>query len=258
MTDLEVVLRETDGPIATISLNRPKVFNAIDSAMRGSLRETIDAVNGDPEIRIVILKGEGRGFCGGADLGEGLGGSVTDELENEYKPLLMGIADSPKIWIASVHGSAAGIGGALAMNCDLMVMAENANIYLAFAAIGLIPDGGSTWLLLRAMGYHRALETIVEGRKISSAECLAMGLANRIAPPETVHEASRYWADQLARGAPLAQSTAKRVMRQLDRLDFSQAISLEAVEQQPLTESEDCRNAIAAFLAKRKPEFRGK
>jgi 2-(1,2-epoxy-1,2-dihydrophenyl)acetyl-CoA isomerase len=144
------------------------------------------------------------------------------------------------------------------MACDLAVMDEGANIYLAFAAIGLIPDGGATWHLLRAMGYKRALQTIIEGRKIQAQECEALGLVNKLAPAGAAHEIALQWAQQLAKGAPLAQSAAKRVLRHGGRMRLQDAITLEAKVQQPLVESQDFKEGVAAFFGKRKPEFKGR
>lgn len=249
----------SQGSIATITLNRPELFNAINEEMRRELLEVIERSERDKNIRIVIIKGNGPGFCAGADLGEGLGKrSVEEQLEDEYKPFLMAIDRGENLYIAQVHKSAAGIGGALAMTCDFCVMADDANIYLAFAAIGLVPDGGKTWHLLNGMGYSRALETIITGQKISAKECLTLGLVNKIVPENVLEETTMDWALQLAKGAPLAQRAAKRILKRIGNVTFGEAITLEAAEQGPLTRSEDCRNAVDAFLNKREPKFEGK
>jgi 2-(1,2-epoxy-1,2-dihydrophenyl)acetyl-CoA isomerase len=248
---------EMTGAVATVTLNRPQVYNAIDANMRAALAQAIQTTDDDPAVRIIVLRGEGPGFCAGADLGEDVSETAAEQLISEYKPLLLAIAASPKIWIAAVHGSAAGIGAAFALNCDLLVMAEDANIYMAFAAIGLIPDGGANWLLLRAMGYSRALEAVIEGRRIPAEECLATGLANRLAPPGRVYEKAFEWAETLASGAPLAQAAAKRILRSVGGVDYGTAISMEADEQNLLSDSEDFRTGVAAFFAKTKPQFRG-
>ncbi|MCB1465338.1 MAG: enoyl-CoA hydratase/isomerase family protein [Nitratireductor sp.] len=258
MAQDDVVTVERTGAVANVTLNRPKVRNAFNFELRSRLTEAVKAVSEDEEIRVVVLAGNGEGFCAGADLGEGISQSVTVQIENEYKPFLMAIAESPKIWIAAVNGAAAGIGGALAMTCDLMVMEDDASIYLAFAAIGLIPDGGTTWHLLHAMGYARAFRTIVEGRRIPASECLELGIANTVVAKGRALEEAGEWAERLALGAPLAQATAKRVLRHVGRMRLQDAITLEAKAQQPLTESEDFANAVAAFLAKQKPVFKGK
>ncbi|MCG6857187.1 MAG: enoyl-CoA hydratase/isomerase family protein, partial [Salaquimonas sp.] len=237
---------------------RPKVRNAFNGQLRAALLQAVQSVNEDEAIRVVVLTGAGEGFCAGADLSDGMPPSITEQIESEYKPFLMGIADSSKIWMAAVNGVAAGIGGALAMTCDLVVMDEDASVYLAFAAIGLIPDGGTTWHLLHAMGYQRAFETIVEGKRIPASECLGLGIANRVVARNAAVGEAAAWAEKLATGAPLAQTAAKKVLRHVGRMRLQDAITLEARAQQPLTESEDFRNAVAAFLAKQKPVFTGK
>jgi len=251
------VIVERDGAIALVTLNRPATRNAFSSGMRAGMRAAVASINADPSIRFAVLKGAGAGFCAGADLTEQFEGSITDQIEDEYKPFLTGIAEGDAIWIAAVHGAAAGIGGALAMACDLNVMAEDSSIYLAFAAIGLIPDGGATWQLLNAMGYRRAFETVIEGKRIPAADCLAYGLANRVVPTARVHDEALAWARTLSEGAPLAQASAKRVLRHIGRMRLQDAITLEAKKQQPLIESQDFREAVADFFAKRKPRFRG-
>jgi 2-(1,2-epoxy-1,2-dihydrophenyl)acetyl-CoA isomerase len=137
-------------------------------------------------------------------------------------------------------------------------MDAKSNIYLAFAAIGLIPDGGATWHLVRAMGRKRAIETIVEGKRISADECLLHGLANRIAPEGEALAVARQWARELAGGAPLAQAAAKKAINAAIGLSLEQTISLEAQLQYGLTQSKDFKDGVAAFFAKRKPVFSGR
>lgn len=251
------ILFEKDGAIARVTLNRPEAFNAINAAMRAGFREALSTIDTDPEIRVVILSGAGRGFCAGTDLTERHSGSSAQFLDREYRPILNGISTSPKIWIAQVHGSAAGIGAALALNCDLLTLADDASIYMAFAAIGLVPDGGSTWLLHRAMGSKRALQAILEGRKIPATEALGYGLANAIHPATALLDETLALSQRLSSSAPLAAAAAKRLMRAMDTLSYEGAISAEAQEQSALTVSADAKEGIAAFLEKRKPKFRG-
>jgi 2-(1,2-epoxy-1,2-dihydrophenyl)acetyl-CoA isomerase len=258
MAEQGVLIVEKEGPVSIVTLNRPEVFNAFNGELRTKLREAIEETNADAQTRVAVIRGSGPGFCAGADLKEGLDGSVTEQIEREYKPFLMAIAESPKLWIASIHGSAAGIGGALAMACDLAVMDAKSNIYLAFAAIGLIPDGGATWHLVRAMGRKRAIETIVEGGKISAEECLRHGLANRIAAEGQAFPVALQWAQELSAGAPLAQAAAKKAINAAIGLSLAETISLEAQLQYGLTQSKDFRDGVAAFFEKRKPVFSGR
>ena len=181
----DVLLIEKNGPIATVTLNRPEQRNAFDESLKAAMRTEVGRLNDDDDLRVVILRGAGKGFCAGADLG---GGSLADpisfHLDIDYKPFLTGIEKSDKIWIAQVHGAAAGVGAAVMMNCDLVVMAEDAYLYMAFAAIGLVPDGGAHWHLVRALGYKRAYAAIVGAEKLPAADCAAAAPIP-VAPPTT-------------------------------------------------------------------------
>lgn len=258
MTDTMPLTITRDGAIATVTMDRPEAFNALDTALRAALRRAVRDLEMDAAIRVVILRGAGRGFCAGADLTEGPNPPVHQQIETEYRPILTGIAASSKIWIAQVHGSAAGIGAALAMNCDLVSMAEDANLYMAFAAIGLIPDGGNVWLLERAMGPRRALQAILEGRKIPAGEALELGLVNELHPADSLDAATCAMADRIAAGAPLAAAAAKRLMRRIDGLSYGDAISAEAAEQTALSHSADFVEGVTAFREKRRPVFKGR
>lgn len=248
---------ETDGAIARITLNRPEAFNAMNTAMRDAFKQAIMQIHKSPEVRVVIVAGAGRGFCAGTDLAERVRSPVTLLLEQEYRPILASISTSPRIWIAQVHGSAAGIGAALAMNCDLMTMADDATIYMAFAAIGLIPDGGNTWLLHRGLGYKRAMQAILEGRKIPAEEAVTLGLANAAHAPDDLAAETEALATRIASGAPLAMAAAKRLLRSMDGMSYEGSITAEAQEQTALVESADSQEAVTAFFEKRKPVFKG-
>lgn len=253
-----ILLKQTDGSVAILTLNRPKQFNALNAELRAALRDAVEEIENDPSIRVAILKGEGRGFCAGADLSAGLEKPVNEHIDREYKPALEGIAQGNTIWMAQVHGTAAGIGAAFAMNCDLVTMADDATVYMAFAAIALIPDGGNTQLLLNHMGYHRALQAILEGRKVPADECLQYGIANKLFAADELDAKTLQWAKSIADGAPLAMGAAKRLLRRIGKLDYGDAISTEGVEQNTLTESEDFTTGVSAFFAKEKPQFQGR
>ena len=260
MPELQFIKFSVADRVATISFNSPASLNAFNQKMRLELIGLIDEIEQDNEVRVVVLTGEGRAFGAGADLTEGMPdyGSFVDQCAAEYEPWLMGIHNSSKLYIAAVNGAAAGIATAAVMNCDLVVMAEDAYLYQAFAAIGLIPDGGANWLLLQKLGYHRAIDMAVNAGKLTAQECLKLGLANRVVPAEQLLEKTLDWAQQIAEGAPLAQAAVKQVMRKASSMSYNEVINAEAVVQSELLNSEDAQNAVKAFFAKEKAVFKGR
>ena len=169
MREYETVTLQIDTGVALVTLNRPDSLNAFNASLRRDVLAAVRAVNDDDSVRVAVLTGAGRAFSAGADLTEvaALGESdfrVEDQLNHQYKPALMEIHEAPKPWISAVNGACAGIGSAFGMVCDLTVMADNAYIYQAFAAIGLVPDGGATWHLARTLGRKRAFEIIATAR----------------------------------------------------------------------------------------------
>ena len=253
----ETILFSQAGPIVTITLNRPDKYNAMSATLRAELTQAVDAVESNDEARICILRGSGPGFCAGADLTGPPPNPVSEQLINEYKPFLVRIHEGEKLYIAQVHGRAAGIGGALAMTCDLSTMAEDASIYMAFAAIALIPDGGAVRHLVHGMGRRRALEAIIEGRFIPAQDCLQYGLTNRLFPADTLAEKTEAWAADLAQRAPLAVKAAKRLVRSTPSMTYPDAFDAEAYEQDALMRSEDFQRGAMAFFTKSKAQFEG-
>ena len=255
----DTVTYETEGAVATITLNRPDALNSFDREMRADLAATTARARDDTAIRAVILTGAGRSFSAGADLKAGFktGEEVEQIVNEEYRPSLVDIAEMDKPVISAINGFAAGIGLSYALVCDLSVMGENAFLLCPFGSIGLVPDGGSTWLLTRAMGYMNAYEMAVENDRMPAARCRELGLVNKVAADEELMATTREWAQRLAAKAPLALARTKKLMRQAATLSYTEAIKAEAALQRLCFDSADCREGVTAFLEKREPRFTG-
>lgn len=262
MGQYEAVLYEVNNSVATITMNRPDAINAFNELLRSDLKDAVVEAGKDESVRVIVLTGAGRAFGAGQDLTEGGGdgaGEITRRLlENEYKPLMMAVENSSKLVIAAVNGAAAGVHAALALNCDLMVMADDACLYQAFINIGIIPDGGACLRMVQQLGYRKALELITNGEKLSAERCLSMSLTNRVASASQLLAEAQGWAEQIAAKAPLGVAATKRALKQCESLDLASAISLEAEIQAGVTLSEDAQEAGKAFLEKRQPVFKGK
>ena len=255
----EEILKYTiNGSVAEVILSRPKQYNSFNSKLRQDLPELLDSLEESPDVRVVLITGSGPGFTAGADLNENFPPPISEHLQTEYKPIFDRIVSSRLLYVAAVHGSAAGIGAALAMACDLMIMSETSKISLIFSNIGLVPDGGATWFLQHAMGYRKALQLIVEGGHIKSEECLKYGLANKVVPDHDLKNASMSWAKELSERAPLATAASKRLLRKSFNSSYEQAFMAEALEQDKVSISEDFVSAREAFFKKTKPIFKGK
>ncbi len=260
MSEENNVVIERDGPVAIVSFNRPDSLNAIEAGIRAEITAAVDAVNADDSIRVAILTGAGRAFCAGADLTEKQveGFNVEDMLNTEYKPVLMAIINARKPWVSAVNGAAAGVGSAFAMACDLTVMAEDAYIYQAFAAISLVPDGGATWHLAQTVGRKKAYELIALGEKLRADKCLELGLCNRVVATDKLMQETLALAHELAAKAPLSLRYAKEAVNAALTKSIDEAISNEARLQSICMNSEDAREGAIAFLQKRPPEFKGR
>ena len=253
------VLYETEGAIAVITLNRPAALNSFDTEMRTGLAAATARARDDTGIRAVILTGAGRAFSAGADLKAGFktGADVERIVNEEYAPSLLDITEMEKPVISAVNGFAAGIGLSYALACDLSVMGENAFLLCPFSAIGLIPDGGSTWLLTHTTGYKNAYEMAVENDRMPAARCRDLGLVNKVVADGELMDTAREWAGRLAGKAPLALARTKKMMRRTSTLSYAEAISAEAALQRLCFDSADCKEGVTAFLEKREPRFTG-
>lgn len=257
MSDI-VKYDKRDG-VAVVTLNRPDAMNSFISQMSFDLLDALETAHHDDEVRVVVLTGEGRCFCAGADLKSGFEGrQVFGKLQYEYRPVMSAIVTMPKPVIAAVPGSAAGIGMSLALTCDLLVMADDAFLLSPFTTISLVPDGGLNWLLVRQLGYRRAFQLSVESERIDASRCVDLGLANKAVPTAELQDAAYSWARDLAKRAPLSLAATKKVMRHAMDHDWASSYDAEAELQQSLVGCDDNLEGVQAFFEKRAPDFKGK
>lgn len=263
MSSFEALTYELSNHIAIITMNRPEVRNSLNKQMRAELMAAFQQAREDDEVRVILLAGAGKGFCAGADLSEIAPGSdedgfITDLIRREYNPLIKAITDTPKPVISVVNGAAAGIGGTLAMACDLMIMAEDAFLYSAFGAISLIPDGGSHKFLQSYLGPKKAYEMIAFSQRLPAEQCEKTGLANRVVSSETLLNDALEWAAVLTKQAPLTLRLSKEILQATAAENLDYCLDKEAVLQNTAYRSEDFKEGARAFFDKRKPVFKGK
>ena len=257
---------ELKGDIAFISFNDPSTLNAcgVDTA-----QEMLHAFEvAADEARCTILTGAGRGFCSGANLGPGqLGVQLSHEgskpdagraLTTHYNPLMQAIREHPHPVISAVNGPAAGVGCSLALAGDIVLCAESAYFLQAFRRIGLVPDGGSTWLLARTIGRVRAMEMALFGDKVPAEKALEWGMVNRIVADDALMSTAMEMAEKLATGPTVALSLARDLIWKACESDFDEAIYDERIAQRTAGRTDDFKEGVSAFLQKRPAEFKGK
>jgi 2-(1,2-epoxy-1,2-dihydrophenyl)acetyl-CoA isomerase len=251
---------EVDGPIATLTLDRPAALNALTVPVKIALRETLEALAGDRDVRAVVLTGAGRAFCAGQDLAERDepdAAPLEVEVRERYNPIVRAIRSMGQPVIAAVNGVAAGAGASLAFACDLRIAAEEARFVLAFGRIGLVPDSGATWFLPRLVGPAKATELALVGDPVDAAEALRLGLVSRVVPGDRLMTEARALAGRLADGAPLALALTKEALWRSATIGLDEALEGEAKLQGIAGASSDHAEGLAAFREKRSPRFTG-
>jgi 2-(1,2-epoxy-1,2-dihydrophenyl)acetyl-CoA isomerase len=258
----QTLIVERTGAVATVTLNRPDARNAIDLVMRRELVAALDEVEADEAARVLILTGAGGHFCAGGDVksmrerrSTAAEGRARVELLNR---MVLRLVEFPRPTIAMVDGYAVGAGTNLALCCDLVVASERARFGELFNKIGLVPDGGGTWLLSRLVGLARAKELIFTGEIFDAAEALRIGLVNRVVPAAELDRATRALAEKIVAGPPMAQRLAKHMVNRAATTDLAAALDLEAYSQGLASASDDHQEGIAAFFDKRTPKFTGR
>ncbi|NMP21096.1 enoyl-CoA hydratase-related protein [Sulfobacillus harzensis] len=258
------IVWERQGSRAILRMNRPAALNALTASLRQGLVEGLRRAADDPEVRVVILRGEGRAFSVGQDLKEMQsyyqehGPQLGQLVEDEYIPIVHALRGLPKPTIAVVEGAAVGGGMALALATDFRVITNRAQLVPGFVNVALAPDTGTTFLLARAIGYHRALNLCLLGEPLRANDMVSWGLA-KIAheSSESLEDELNTLADKLAHGPTRAYAEIRRMFDRAQPLGLQDVLMLERDVQDALAHTQDHREAVDAFLAKRPPNFTG-
>lgn len=246
----KTILLEQEGGVATILLNRPDSLNAVSKRMRAELADALAALATDSTVSVIVIGGQGRAFCSGADLAEPDPPRADRLLLDDYLPIIGSIMSMGKPVISAVSGATAGVGMSLALACDLTIMADDAYFWAPFTKLGLVPDGGLSWFLTRQLGYRAAFAIAIEAPRIPAARAVELGLAQRVVPTDELHARAAEWAQELAAGSGLAQAHTKRLMHLATEGSFDTVFAAEANAQAECEDSEFYVKAKNAFLKK--------
>ncbi|HEU5418353.1 MAG TPA: enoyl-CoA hydratase-related protein [Streptosporangiaceae bacterium] len=261
MTDS--VLRQRDGAVATITINRPAARNALTTETKIALLDALRDCSADEATRAVILTGAGPAFCAGQDLREHAGqlesgAAPLSTVREHYNPIVMCITGMPKPVIAAVNGVAAGAGAALAFACDFRIAARGASLLMAFSRVGLGADTGASWTLQRLAGPARAAELLMLAEPVDAATALGMGLVNSVVTEEELPGAAASLAARLAAGPTRAYAAIKEALLFGAGHGLHESLAREADLQQMLGQTRDHQEATRAFLRKEQPDFEGR
>jgi enoyl-CoA hydratase/carnithine racemase len=253
------LLVEHRGPVAVLTLNRPKSKNALDAELIQALARGLEDVANVPGVRVVVLTGAGGAFCSGADLRSGMVGmdpNIDVRIE-ELHALVRAIAGARQPFIAAIDGPAVGFGCDLALACDLRVVSTRGYLQEIFVKIGLMPDGGGSFWVPRLVGLGRAMEYLLLGTRIDAVLAKEVGLANRVVEPEALLDSAVALAEELAKGPPLAHERIKRAVRASLFGSLDDALGREKKNQLELLKSKDLVEGVLAWSERRPPVFKG-
>ena len=257
-TSIRYELRDA---VAIVTLCRPDALNALTDEMKRELAEAIQAAERDESARAVVLTGDGRGFCAGEALNPELVKSPEPALDRTlrdyYHPVVERMRTMEKPIVAAINGTCAGAGVSLALAADLRIASEKASFVMAFVKIGLVPDGGASWMLPRLIGRARAAEMMMLGERVPAEKALAWGMIHKVVPDEALDADALALAGRLAAGPTVALGLMRQGLQSGFTCDYSAAMRTEAEHQRSARGTKDSMEGGMAFLQKREPVFRG-
>ncbi|WP_167342412.1 enoyl-CoA hydratase-related protein [Nonlabens sp. SY33080] len=254
------ILLQIENNIATITLNRPKVFNSFNKEMAHAMQDALDRCKED-DVRAVMIVGEGKAFCAGQDIQE-----ITDPelnpgfkaiLDDHYNPIVIKIRELEKPVVAAVNGVAAGAGANIALCCDVVIATESAAFIQAFSKIGLIPDSAGTWFLPRLIGFGKASAIAMLADKITANEAVQMGMIYKAIKDDEFLAFAKAKTEKLANLPTIALANTKKAFNASYSNNVEQQLALESKLQIESAQTEDYKEGVAAFMEKRSPKFKG-
>ena len=259
----EHILLDISEGVATLTLNRPQLLNAMSHQTLAELLDALAAIRADATARVLVLTGAGRAFCAGADL-QAMDGETDGPpdrglgLETGFNPVLEALVDLPIPFVTAVNGGAAGGGCGYALAGDIVVAARSAYFLQPFASIGLVPDVGATWLLPRLAGRARAMGMMMLAERIPADTALEWGLIWQVVEDDALAETARALALRLANGPTQSYALMRRAVAKAATMTLSEALAAERIDQRTAGRTADHAEGVAAFLGKRPPQFTGK
>lgn len=261
MSTYQYLKYQVDQGVATITLNRPEVYNALNDEITYEFQDALKAIARDEKVRVIVITGEGKAFCSGQDLKAASGDqkrSFLQSLNKRYNPIISAMRSLPKPIVCRLNGVAAGAGCSLALACDIIVASEEATLIEVFINIGLVPDSGSSYFLPRLVGMAKAFEMCSMGTRVKASEAAAIGLVNKCVPADQLDAAVKSYTDYFATAPTRSIGLIKKMLSKSATSTLEQMLEYEAYCQEIAGSSHDYKEGVSAFLEKRKPDFTGK